>query len=95
MGAPMDERKELPGYEGIARPARLDRASTRPFVQLAFGLDKFNAMPLECRTCSYLKLCWGECPRTRILKTRDGEGPLSYLCQGWKEFFRQRLAELW
>lgn len=79
----------------------LGRVGERPLAQLvfslkqlAFGLDKFNAMPLECRTCSYLKLCWGECPRTRILKTRDGEGPLSYLCQGWKKFFRHRLAEL-
>jgi uncharacterized protein len=60
--------------------------------QLAFGLHKFNALPTECRTCAYLKLCYGECPRTRILKTRDGEGPLSYLCSGWKQFFRQRVG---
>ena len=79
----------------------LGRLGERPLAelvfslkQLEFGLDKFNAMPSECRTCSYLKLCWGECPRTRIIKTRDGEGPLSYLCQGWKTFFRQRLAKL-
>jgi uncharacterized protein len=61
--------------------------------QLEFGLRKFNALPSECRTCAYLRLCWGECPRTRILKTRDGEGPLSYLCAGWKKFFRTRHAE--
>jgi uncharacterized protein len=58
--------------------------------QLEFGLNKFNSLPSECRTCAYLKLCWGECPRTRILKTRGGEGRLSYLCSGWKKFFRQR-----
>ena len=58
--------------------------------QLEFGLSKFNSLPSECRTCAYLKLCWGECPRTRILKTRAGEGHLSYLCRGWKKFFRQR-----
>jgi uncharacterized protein len=79
----------------------LGRLGERPLAllvfslkQLEFGLDKFNTLPLECRTCSYLKLCWGECPRTRILKTRDGEGPLSYLCQGWKKFFRERIGEL-
>jgi len=55
--------------------------------QLEFGLDKFNTLPGECKTCRYLKLCWGECPRTRILKTRPGEGNLSYLCSGWKRFF--------
>ena len=53
--------------------------------QLEFGLDKHNSLPSECRSCPYLKLCWGECPRTRILKTREGEGNLSYLCRGWKK----------
>ncbi|MCW3478877.1 anaerobic sulfatase maturase [Neisseriaceae bacterium JH1-16] len=55
--------------------------------QLEFGLNKFNTLPGECRKCPYLKLCYGECPRTRILKTRPGEGNLSYLCRGWKKFF--------
>ena len=55
--------------------------------QLEFGLDKHNSLPSECRSCRFLKLCWGECPRTRILRTREGEGNLSYLCAGWKRFF--------
>lgn len=55
--------------------------------QLEFGLAKHNDLPSDCRRCPWLKLCWGECPRTRILKTREGEGRLSYLCAGWKTFF--------
>ena len=55
--------------------------------QLEFGLNKFNTLPRECRECAYLKLCWGECPRTRLLRTREGEGNLSYLCEGWKIFY--------
>ena len=55
--------------------------------QLEFGLDKHNSLPSECRRCPHLKLCWGECPRTRLLKTRPGEGNLSYLCSGWKHFY--------
>jgi uncharacterized protein len=55
--------------------------------QLEFGLDKHHTLPRDCRSCPYLKLCWGECPRTRILKTAPGEGNLSYLCSGWKRFF--------
>ncbi|SMC26565.1 uncharacterized protein SAMN02745857_02529 [Andreprevotia lacus DSM 23236] len=55
--------------------------------QLEFGLDKFNSLPGECRRCPHLKLCYGECPRTRLLKTRPGEGNLSYLCEGWKHFY--------
>jgi uncharacterized protein len=55
--------------------------------QLEFGLSKYNSLARKCRSCRHLKLCWGECPRTRILPTRPGEGKLSYLCQGWKKFF--------
>jgi len=62
--------------------------------QLKFGLGKFNTLPSECRRCPYLKLCWGECPRTRFLKTREGEGNLSYLCRGWKMFFAHVLPKI-
>ena len=62
--------------------------------QLKFGLDKHNSLPSECKQCPYLKLCWGECPRTRFLKTRAGEGNLSYLCQGWKKFFAHVLPKI-
>jgi len=62
--------------------------------QLKFGLDKHNTLPGECRRCPYLKLCWGECPRTRFLKTREGEGNLSYLCRGWKKFFAHALPRI-
>jgi len=62
--------------------------------QLEFGLDKHNSLPSECKGCPYLKLCWGECPRTRILKTREGEGNLSYLCSGWKRFFAHVLPKI-
>lgn len=55
--------------------------------QLEFGLHKHNSLPRECKECAYLNLCWGECPRTRIHRTREGEGNLSYLCSGWKHFF--------
>lgn len=72
----------------------LGRVGERPLAelvfslrQLEFGLDKHNKLPSECKSCAYLKLCWGECPRTRLLKTRPGEGNLSYLCSGWKRFY--------
>jgi uncharacterized protein len=62
--------------------------------QLEFGLNKYNTLPRECRSCRHLKLCGGECPRTRILTTRPGEGRLSYLCQGWKKFFDHALPRI-
>ena len=62
--------------------------------QLESGLSKFNSLSSERCSCTHLKLCWGECLRTRILKTRDGVGPLGYLCKGWKKFFCQRAGDL-
>ena len=62
--------------------------------QLEFGLAKHNSLARECRSCRHLKLCWGECPRTRIVRTRPGEGSLSYLCQGWKKFFDHAVPQI-
>jgi uncharacterized protein len=62
--------------------------------QLEFGLDKYNSLSRECLSCRHLKLCWGECPRTRILPTRPGEGKLSYLCQGWKFFYNHAVPQI-
>lgn len=60
--------------------------------QLEFGLAKFNRLPTQCKRCEYLKLCWGECPRTRILKAETGDGAISWLCAGWKAFYRQAVG---
>jgi len=60
--------------------------------QLEFGLHKHNSLPTECKECDFLKLCWGECPRTRLYRTRPGEGNLSYLCSGWKRFFSHTVS---
>jgi uncharacterized protein len=62
--------------------------------QLEFGLAKHSSLPGECRSCRHLGLCGGECPRTRILPTRRGEGNLSWLCRGWKKFFDHALPRL-
>ncbi len=62
--------------------------------QLEFGLNKRNTLPEQCRQCRHLRLCWGDCPRTRLLRTRPGEGNLSYLCSGWQRFFEHASAAL-
>jgi uncharacterized protein len=62
--------------------------------QLEFGLNKRNTLPEECTQCRHLSLCWGDCPRTRLLRNRPGEGNLSYLCNGWKRFFDHATSAL-
>jgi len=56
-------------------------------TQQAFGFAKRDALPHYCRNCAHLKLCWGECPKNRLVKTPDGEMGLNYLCAGWKKFY--------
>jgi uncharacterized protein len=57
-------------------------------VQKEFGMNKRNSLPKQCQDCDYLKLCWGECPKNRLIKTRDGEPGLSYLCSGLFHFYQ-------
>jgi radical SAM protein with 4Fe4S-binding SPASM domain len=40
--------------------------------QEKFGMDKRDTLPKQCRECDYLQLCWGECPKNRLIKTKDG-----------------------
>jgi uncharacterized protein len=55
--------------------------------QKSFGFNKRNSLPGFCQKCEHLNLCWGECPKNRLLRTPDGEGGLNYLCLGQKKFF--------
>jgi uncharacterized protein len=55
--------------------------------QKTFGFSKRDTLPKYCQDCSSLKLCWGECPKNRLLKTPDGEIGLNYLCPGMKKFY--------
>lgn len=55
--------------------------------QLKFGADKRNKLPQECCKCEFLKLCNGECPKNRIIKTVEEDKNLNYLCKGYKAFF--------
>ena len=56
-------------------------------TQEKFGMDKRDTLPKQCRECDYLKLCWGECPKNRLIKTRTGEPGLNYLCSGLYHFY--------
>jgi uncharacterized protein len=55
--------------------------------QKKFGFAKRDRLPRYCRECGHLKLCWGECPKNRLLRSPDGEPGLNYLCQGLKQFY--------
>jgi uncharacterized protein len=62
--------------------------------QAKFGHAKSQTLPQYCRRCSYLRDCWGECPKNRIIRAPDGEPGLNYLCRGFKKFFAHALPEV-
>ena len=56
--------------------------------QQAFGRDKREALPMECKRCTYNFLCRGECPKHRFATSQRGEPYMNTLCEGYKLFFR-------
>ena len=73
---------------------RLGNIKETPIAKLArsksqtgFGDDKWERLPAQCRSCEYLNLCFGGCPRNRFIFTNDGEAELNYLCEGYRSFF--------
>ncbi|MFC3913887.1 anaerobic sulfatase maturase [Pseudaeromonas sharmana] len=63
-------------------------------AQQQFGLAKRETLPKQCRRCDYLRLCWGECPKNRLLKSQDGEPGLNYLCAGLYRFYQHIGADV-
>ena len=56
-------------------------------VQYRFGNDKWDCLTAKCRSCSWLKVCNGGCPKDRFALAEDGEPGLNYLCSGLQQFF--------
>ncbi|RAS30914.1 anaerobic sulfatase maturase [Paraburkholderia bryophila] len=54
--------------------------------QQKFGYAKRDSLPGYCKQCKHVRLCWGECPKNRLLRSPDGEPGLNYLCAGIKRF---------
>lgn len=53
----------------------------------SFGMHKTYGLPKECFSCPYIKLCFGGCPKDRILPSPKGDGRVNYLCKGYRRFF--------
>jgi uncharacterized protein len=55
--------------------------------QRAFGRQKREALPPDCRRCPVRFACHGECPKNRFIESASGEPGLNYLCAGYRAFF--------
>ena len=56
--------------------------------QKRFGFAKRDGLPQQCRECTYKFACHGECPKNWLIRTRDGEPGLNYLCSGLQRFWQ-------
>ncbi len=73
----------------------------RPLVdspaQQTFGETKRDTLTGQCKSCRYLPMCGGGCPRDRFGLSADGQPGQYHLCAGLYQFFRtaeNRLADL-
>lgn len=56
-------------------------------VQRGFGYKKQTKLPQQCRSCPWLAVCNGGCPKDRFALAENGEQGLNYLCSGLRQFF--------
>ena len=55
--------------------------------QIGFGMDKFDTLPGECLNCPFLPLCFGGCPKNRLIQKSDGK--LNWLCEGYRYYYEK------
>jgi len=73
-------------YLGNLKNSPLNTLADSP-AQLKFGNDKRDRLPSQCRSCPWLDVCNGGCPKDRFSTAENGEPGLNYLCNGLREFF--------
>lgn len=56
-------------------------------AQRRFGGNKRDGLPGQCRSCAWLAMCNGGCPKDRFALSKDGEPGLNCLCNGLRRFF--------
>lgn len=62
--------------------------------QIRFGFAKGETLPDYCHKCAFLRDCWGECPKNRLIRAPDGEPGLNYLCSGLRRYFKHALPHV-
>lgn len=76
-----------PGYKiGNIRSDSL-RAMSRSKLALRFGNAKRDELSDDCKSCRFMRYCYGGCPKDRFAASMSGIRNQNYLCPGYKRFF--------
>ncbi len=67
-----------------------DLVQTERFAQFARRKSELSE---RCRECEWLQICWGGCPKHRLVYAEDASAP-SYLCPGYQQFFAHSHEQL-
>ncbi len=61
-----------------------------------FGEYKFESLPTDCLHCDVVTLCWGGCPKDRLVEKYSfyGKERVNILCKGYRTFFRYAKTRL-
>lgn len=62
--------------------------------QRRFGKDKVDNLSVECKSCRYLSLCNGGCPKHRFDVAKNGIPNKNYLCDGYKHYFEHIIPHM-
>lgn len=62
----------------------------------SFGEYKLESLPSRCLHCDVVEMCFGGCPKDRIVEQLSLNGVLryNYLCPSYRQFFRYFKAEI-
>jgi uncharacterized protein len=71
---------------GDVSTAHLGELTELP-AQRLFGDGKRDGLPDKCRSCPWLDVCGGGCPKDRYATGDEGEPGLNRLCEGLSRFF--------
>ncbi len=52
-----------------------------------FGKAKSSTLPASCKKCEFLTICYGGCPKHRIVRTTHEQE--NYFCESYKIIFKQ------
>lgn len=95
LGVALEHNGDLYSCDHFVEPDHLlGNILERPLAELVgsekqrrFGTVKRDTLPRYCRDCRFSRVCNGECPKNRFVRTPGGEEGLNYLCEGYRAFF--------